>query len=108
MKLEEGIFFNIMPIGEDEEKEVQHQREEWQSFLSHHDEETKNEKWLWQYWISENRQKNQFIKNALSLFSSKIKLQKKLKRLVRMRSHFIFFSNNVATYSFHFFPFIYM
>ena len=74
-------FYPVLP-GEDEIEEVELQREKWAKFLQSRGDKL-NEDWLWQYWRVENRPKSQIFKKAMTLFSSRLSTQKKVKSLMR-------------------------
>ena len=62
--------------------EIESQRIKWAAFISSRG-ETLSEEWLWQYWRPEFRPKSQIFKKAMSLFSSRLSAQKKIKSLMR-------------------------
>lgn len=62
--------------------EINTQRVAWSEFLSKNEIDL-NETWLWQYWKAESRIDNQIQKKIMSVFSTKVKMQKQMKELVR-------------------------
>jgi hypothetical protein len=77
-------FFPELPPPDDADifAEVEEQRTRWSQFLGSRGENF-NEEWLWQYWRAEFRPKSQIYKKAMSIFSSRLTAQKKVKRLMR-------------------------
>jgi hypothetical protein len=77
-------FYPEMPPPDDEDicKEVELQRTRWSQFFASRGENF-TEEWLWQYWRAEFRPKSQIYKKAMSMFSSRLTAQKKMKRLMR-------------------------
>lgn len=57
-------------------------RQKWEKFVRNTDKKLK-EDWLWQYWKSENRTQSQVSKILLRGFDSRIRAQKKVKKLIR-------------------------
>lgn len=65
-------------------QEIEIQRSNWQIFLqSKNIEKELTEQWLWQYWREESRTSNPVKKKFFSMFSSRLQMQKKVKKLVR-------------------------
>ena len=57
-------------------------RQKWEKFVRNTDKSLK-EDWLWQYWKSEHRTQSQVSKVLLRGFDSRIRAQKKVKKLIR-------------------------
>lgn len=63
-------------------KEIETQRSNWKSYLNNRQFDS-SESWLWQYWKDESRVTNQVQKKILSIFSTRVRNQKKVKSLIR-------------------------
>jgi hypothetical protein len=57
-------------------------RQKWEKFVRNTDKKLK-EAWLWQYWKAENRSQSQVSKILFRGFDSRLKAQKKVKKLIR-------------------------
>ena len=60
--------------------EIAAQRVKWNEFLVKHPDDSHDEPWLWQYWKDSSRP-TKLEKGFLRFFSSRLKAQKKLKKL---------------------------
>jgi hypothetical protein len=74
---------NIYPSVDDKEEllKIDIQRQQWKEFLSSSDVSLDNIE-IWQYYKDENRP-SKVTKGLLSMFSSRIKQQKRVKKLIR-------------------------
>ncbi len=62
--------------------EMSRQRIKWGNFLKSKNLLNSDDQWMWQYWRSEFRTPSQ-RKRIMQVFSSKIKTQRKVKKLIR-------------------------